>query len=378
MDFYTLSTSELTLLCLAALSFFFQLWFLLVRIRPMAFYKGPTSNSADLPPISVIICAKNEAENLKKYLPPIFAQNYPDFQVIVVNDCSEDDSEMVLAQLKREYPQLYYTTIPVDRKFSHGKKLALTVGVKAAKNDHLLLIDADCYPAGDNWIREMVKGFSQNEKEIVIGFGGYEKQKGFINLLVRYDTFFIAMQYAGFALSGKPYMAVGRNLAYKKSLFVGNNGVKKHSHILSGDDDLFVQETATPNNTSVVINPEAHTVSAPPFTFRQWLEQKSRHLTTTTFYKHAIKTELFLEPFSRLLFWSTSLFLIFFNIFALYLIGAIIVKIALQLVLWKYAADRLNQGKVYLAVVWFEWLHPILLLRAYSNTVFRRNNRKWK
>lgn len=378
MNFPAPSLTETVLLISLGLTWLLQLWFLLVRVRPLAFYKQPATQGPFQEPVSVIICAKNEAENLKKFLPLILTQNYPSFEVIVVNDASEDDSDMVLAGFKSKYPALYYTTIPKDRKFSHGKKLALTLGVKAANNEHLLLTDADCQPASENWLSLMVQGFGEPKKEMVLGFGAYEKRKGLLNQLVRYDAFYTGIQYLGFALSGQPYMGVGRNLAYTKALFVNNGGVKKHAHLLSGDDDLFVQDRASKQNTTVVINAPAHTLSLTPATFGEWLQQKSRHLSTNRYYKASIKSELALEPISRQIFLFTSAFLIFFNTFALAAIGFFLLRLTIQLVLWGKAAKQLNQGRIYWSLLIYDWLHPWLLLLAQFGNPKRRNKYRWK
>ncbi len=378
MNFPAPSVTETVLLTTLGLCWLWQLWFLLARVRPLAFYRQPEARLGFQEPISVIICAKNEAENLKRFLPLILDQNYPSFEVIVVNDSSEDDSDMVLANFKSKYAALYYTTIPKDRKFSHGKKLALTIGVKAAKHQHLLMTDADCQPAGNNWLSEMAQGFAEPQKEIVLGFGAYEKSKGLLNQLVRYDAFFTAIQYLGFALSGKPYMGVGRNLAYTKTLFVSNGGVKKHAHLLSGDDDLFVQDRATKQNTTVVIHAASHTQSIAPTTFGEWLQQKSRHLSTNRYYKAGIKTELALEPLSRQIFLLTSAYLIIFNTFAIVAIGLIFVRLTVQLLLWRKAAKQLNQGRIYWSVLIYDCLHPWLLLMAQFSNPKRRNKYRWK
>jgi glycosyltransferase involved in cell wall biosynthesis len=377
MNQINLTIIESVLLGLLFFSWLQQILFLIIRVRPLAYFKAKLPKNEITTAASVIICAKNEAENLKIFLPGILTQNYPDYKVIVVNDCSEDDTEMVLATLKIKYPKLYYTNIPLDRKFIHGKKLALTIGIKAATSEHIVLTDADCHVTGPNWLRNMMQGFENPKTELVLGFSPYEKSKGFTNLLTRYDTFYTAIQYLGFALSGKPYMGVGRNMAYKKELFLKNNGLKSHSHLASGDDDLFVRDTATKENTAVVINNEAQTISIPPTSLRQWKEQKSRHLTTSGLYKNDIKWRLATEPFCRLIFWAVSIGLIIFNTFVWIAAGAIFLKTVTQLFLWGKVSRQLNQPKINRAVILFEWLHPLILLWALLGN-FRRNKKRWK
>lgn len=377
MEILTLPLEDKILLSLLVFSWLVQMLFYIRRVAPLSFYKQKSTEKTVQAPASVIICAKNEAENLQKFLPSILTQKYPDYEVIVVNDCSEDDTELVLARFKQQYPNLYYTTIPVDHKFSHGKKLAVSIGIKAANHEHLVFTDADCKAESDLWLHSMMQGFSSPSKEIVLGFGKYEKLKGWTNLLVRYDTFFAAIQYLGFALSRKPYMGVGRNLAYKKSLFNKNNGLQSHMHIASGDDDLFISESANKSNTSVVIHTDAHTVSTPPLTLRKWKNQKSRHLTTATHHKKSLQFCLFLENTSRIILLSTSIYLILINKFAEVAIIGIASKFMIQLYLWQRAAKQLGQGKLYWSLLLFDWLHPFMLLWAYFGNIWR-NKRQWK
>jgi len=184
---------------------------------------GRKPKESTLPPVSVVICAKNAAFFLEKYLPSILTQDYPEFEVIVVNDCSYDETETVLAQFAATNKHMRYTNLVEDAKFKHGKKLALTVGIKSAKYETLVLTDADCYAKSDKWLQTMVSGFS-DEKTIVLSYGGYEKSNGLLDKIIRYDTLFIAMNYLSFAHAGIPYMGVGRNLAYKKKEFWDNKG----------------------------------------------------------------------------------------------------------------------------------------------------------
>ncbi len=279
-----------------------------VRIR-----KRPTVKQYQSPvPVSVIICARNEAANLREKLPAILEQDYPDFEVIVVNDCSTDDSALVLAELKQKYPKLYVTEVPYDRKFSHGKKLALTVGIKAAKSEWLLLTDADCMPVSKWWIKTMSQNFTE-QNDIVLGYGGYEQRKGFLNRLIRYDTVFIAMQYYTYTEIGMPYMGVGRNLAYRKSLFERTRGFSSHSYLMSGDDDIFVNQNAQKDRIVCESNPASFTICEPKENFSQWNKQKQRHFSASERYKTKHKAVLALETMSRTYFYAASIALSFFE-----------------------------------------------------------------
>lgn len=252
--------------------------------------KGKEILVSSTPPVSVIVCARNEMDNLQANLPLILDQHYPEFQVVVVNDCSWDETEKLLTDFELIYPNLKVVTIQEQARYEHGKKFALTLGIKAANYECLVLTDADCIPEGKDWLKKMTRHFTNPETEIVLGYGAYQKNGSWLNKLIRYDAFHTALQYFSFAKSGNPYMGVGRNLAYKKSLFFEKKGFASHQHILSGDDDLFVNEASNSKNTAAEAGEGSITYSVPKKTFSEWVKQKSRHFTTSPHYrgKHQI------------------------------------------------------------------------------------------
>jgi len=328
-------------------------------------------------PVSVIICARNEADNLVKYLPAVLFQQYAEFEVIVVDDGSSDETDDVLRPLMSQYPHLRITTIREDKKFSHGKKLAVTIGIKAAKHDILVFTDADCEPAGDRWLTKIVSNFTGNKK-IVLGYGGYFNHKGLLNKYIRYDTLTIALQYLSYAISGFPYMGVGRNLAYRKSFFYKTNGFSKHLHLLSGDDDLFVNENATRLNTTVEFSHESHTRSDPSHSFNKWLWQKKRHLTTAPLYKNRDKFLLFLEPFSRLFFYILFGVLLFFPELQIYVLGAFVFRMIIQLVVIKFAMIRLKENNLLLYSLLFDVFALFINFGLFVSNRISMRSRPWK
>ncbi|NJK85682.1 MAG: glycosyltransferase, partial [Bacteroidales bacterium] len=230
-------------------------------------------------------------------------------EVIVVNDCSNDHTDLVLGTLLKKYKNLRTTSIAEDKKFSHGKKLALVVGIKAAKYETLVFTDADCKPLTNQWLSRISAKFT-GKVSIVLGYGRYTKSKGLLNAYIRYETVWIALQYFSYALFGIPYMGVGRNLAYKKSFFFAGKGFANHYHLLSGDDDLFVNENATKTNTSIEYSFESHTESKPKFNLADWINQKKRHLTTGRYYKPIHKFLLATEFISRFIYYFTFIWLL--------------------------------------------------------------------
>ncbi len=302
---------DLVLLALALCALAIQIGYYLLVYAKLAFYR-PQEEATVHHPVSVIICARNEFENLRKNIYAVLDQTYPEFEVIIVNDCSWDETEEFLEKLELEYPQLKVVTIVEQEKYKRGKKFALTLGIKAAKHNHLLLTDADCHPAGRNWLNLMQQRFT-SKTEIVLGYGPYKKEKGFLNKLIRYDAFFVGVQYLSFALAGKPYMGVGRNLAYTKELFFRHKGFASHNHIKSGDDDLFVNQAATTQNVNVQLDLQSMTYSEPKKNFSTWVVQKIRHFSTAKNYRKNHRSILVISHLSHALFYVALIALLVFG-----------------------------------------------------------------
>ena len=355
---------------LTALIQLFYYLFFYIRIA-----KKPEINPNHLPPTSVIICARNEEENLKKHLPSILNQNYPQYEVIVVNDASEDDSVWVLEGLAKQYPHLKVSTIKKEEKFNHNKKLAVTIGIKAATYEHLLFTDADCETISPEWIRQMMQTYKP-QTEIVLGYGGYTKTKGFLNKLIRFDSLFIAMQYFGFAKAGIPYMGVGRNLSYKKSLFFKNKGFANHASLQSGDDDLFVNETATKQNTE--INTSAHTRSEAKKSFSLWILQKKRHQSTFKRYKKSHQFLLSLEPISRVLFYLLIPALLIIDLKTYPIVVAVfIVRLIILVLTYYFSTKTLKEQDLLLLSPLFDIVYLFIdLIIKLSRNPHQQN--KWK
>lgn len=345
---------ELGLFVILSISLLVQLvYYLFIFIR-IPLHKGyAKSDSENHVPVSVVICARNEEKNLENFLPFILEQDYPEFEVVVVNDCSSDDSEFLLDRLSKKYSRLKVTTIKQDEKFSHNKKLALTVGIKSARYDWLLLTDADCKPESNKWIQSVAKHFT-DDNEIVLGYGGFFSKSGFLNKLIRFDGLFIAMQYLSYTLINRPYMGVGRNLAYRRSLFFKNKGFATHAHIESGDDDLFINEVATRSNTRVEFCHDSHIRTIARDAFRRWVFQKRRHITTGPKYKGASKLLISGEIISRVLFYGSAIALLSIQYFPLVILSVILFRWMVQLVIIKQVMNRLNERKILLILLIYD------------------------
>lgn len=255
-----------------------------------------------LHPVSVIVCAKNEAQNLKRLIPELLKQQYPKFELILVNDASTDDTLDVMEAFAKAHSNIQISDVKANEAFWGSKKYALTLGIKRAKYQHFVFTDADCIPAGSNWLYHMAKHFE--DKAIVLGYGAYEEKKPMpLNTMIRFDTLLAAMQYLSFAKLGMPFAGVGRNLGYTSKVFYENSGFMKHIKLRSGDDDLFVNQAAHKNNTVVEYHPDSFTYSIPKTSWKAWFKQKKRHLSTAVHYRWQHQLLLGIFQWSQLFFW---------------------------------------------------------------------------
>jgi len=347
-------------------------WFLYSHL---AFYREKAKDSGTKP-VSVIICAKNEYQNLLHNLPLVLEQDYPDFEVIVVNDASDDDSIELLNSLAREYKHLRIFDLERDLNFFSGKKFPLSLGIKSAQHEIILLTDADCQPASPQWIRNMQANYD-NRTEIVLGYGTYKRTVGFLNQLIRYDSFLVAMQYLSFALAGSPYMGVGRNLSYKRDLFYRAKGFTSHYKLKSGDDDLFINRAANRNNTRIEISPDSQTISTAKASLVQWILQKRRHYTTARYYSPGFKFLLSLGYISKLFLYLSFIALLILNYNWLISLIVFSVFFASHWVILAMSTNKMREND--LAV-----LSPILeiILMALSPVIYFSNliikQEKWK
>lgn len=353
------------LLAVVLLAFLHQIYFYFRYLVKGCKISTSAENAAEnTPPVSVVVCAHNEYNNLQDYLTILLNQDYPCYEVIVVDDSSEDGSDLLLERWSRQYPNLYHTFVPRGARVLSSKKLALTIGIKAANHEHVLLTDADCRPESRYWIREMVKGFNTSQIEVVLGFSPYFEKKGLLNRLIGYDTLFNGLQYMGMARAGKPYMGVGRNLAYKRSTFFSTNGFKGLLGNQAGDDDLFINRVATRHNTNVICNRESIIWSEPKTTWREWFHQKRRHLSVSPHYRTSSKLRLFLEPFSRGMLYVGVLSSVIWGSIEIISVALtlFLLRFLTQLILINVASHRLGMKGYGLGIIFYDIILPLIVL----------------
>lgn len=355
----------------AIVQLFYHCWF----FSRLAFYKKKEREQTQQHPVSVVICARDEDENIARNLPGVLVQQYASTkEVVVVNDNSVDDSKYILQELKKTFKFLNVIELTQEAKLISGKKYPLSIGIKEAKHEILLLTDADCVPASEFWLQKMQDGY-HNGVDVVLGYGGYKKLPGLLNKLIRFETFHSALQYLSYALAGVPYMGVGRNLSYKKDIFLRNKGFSSINHIPSGDDDLFINKVANKRNTAIVLDPEAITLSSPKTSFSSWMKQKHRHYTTAKYYKPKHKFLLGLYTATQFLFYPVAVAAALLFDWRIVL-SAVALKVIVQGIVYYKAMKKVNESDLWPYFIFLDiWMFFYYII--FAPALWKRPQRNW-
>lgn len=381
LDFLPLEKIDFSLLSwmIVCVSFFFFIiqlvFYFFVYKKPATYEKkrdqSPISDDK-LPPFSVVIASKNESENLSKFLPSILEQDYPDFEVIVVNMGSTDETDTLLKALNQKYKNLYHTYVPAGAEEINEKKLALTIGIKAAKNNLLLFTEAYCHPASDKWLYAFAQEFLKG-RDVVLGFCKLDIQKKVrMRKFILYDNMIHCLKFLSMAILRKPFMGIGRNLAYKKEIFFENKGFSSILNMDGGEDDLFINSIAKKKNIGVVLSPESMTRTDVVDKFRTWRALKSKYLYTKQFYKGFSSSVFSLETFSKYCFLifatlGVTIGILMENYLILSVCALLIlVRFIIQLIVMNKNAALMGVGKLHINLFFYDIFQP------FNNRKFRK------
>ncbi|HET9569901.1 MAG TPA: glycosyltransferase [Bacteroidales bacterium] len=382
LEWFQWSVTEWVLTSALGLFLLIQWWYYMAYFSGIPRFakrirSGKIKLSENQPPVTVVITARDQEDFLAKHLPLLLEQDYPEYQVVVVNDASSDDTVDLLKKLALQYPHLYHTFLPPGVQSISTKKMALTVGIKAAKYDYLLFTEANCFPSGNQWIASMMRQFAA-ETSVVLSYSRYESFKGVFKNLIAYDNLFEGMRYLGMAASKKPYMGVGRNMAYRKDLFFSQKGYAPHLNLYSGEDDLFISDVAKGSNTRVEVSPEAVMQMAARDVKSHWKEARINRIYTSSYYKPLAKFRTGLELFSRYAFYVLVFTILAFglnnsNVPLLITDGVLFLsRYILQIVVINRTAKTLDDKRFYLSIAFFDVFLPFYILLLHFDEMFYR------
>lgn len=362
------STFEWVIIGLFIICFIVQLVYYLYLFRKpymhAATNNDETLEEKELPGISIIITAKDEAENLRRNLSFVLNQDYPNLQVVVVNNASTDTTADVLEDYRKSYPNLYVTFIPIGSNVINNKKLALTVGIKAAKHDILLFTEPDTKPLSNKWVYEYAKAFNK-EKDIVLGCCQIDIDKSFFKKYILYDNLFSGVKYISMALANKPYMGVGRNMAFRKNLFFDNKGFSTLLNIRDGEDNIFINRRATKENTAVISSTQSMVTSSAADSIKSWRNIKTRYLTTRKNYNGNRAKLINFEEFSRYIFYILFATLLIIGtaysskLIALFSLTLFFIRYIIQVIVTNKNSKVYNAGSFYFSLPLLDLIIPI-------------------
>ena len=381
IEFFYNRFSFIVLVCfiLALLIQLFYHWCVFSRV---AFYKKTrkVKDDSDLEPASIVICARDAYKYLTELIPALLHQDYPDYEIVVVNDCSDDETEEYLKDLARKEPKIKPVQLKQHLNFFNGRKFPLSMGIKSAKNDLIVLTECNCMPVNDLWLRSVVECYGKNT-EVVIGYSPIMHRKSSFNRIMRFDALQQGLLYLSAALKGHPYMGIGKNLSYRKDLFYRNNGFISHYTTSVGDDDLFISQVAHKKNTEVLIDDQNAILTTPTRSFRLWMRQKSGRYSTIPKYSLRARFSLGLFYLSQFVFYASFVTLLCLkpafalSIGAMYYIPILVflflLRYGTQLFIYHKASKRVgDKGLLPGLLVYdllFTFLSPLLRLMGRMN-----------
>ncbi len=358
------------------------LLYYLVFYGRFAFRKEKSvGESADFPPISIVITARDEAHHLIQSLPLLLTQDYPKFEVVLVNDKSRDETPQIVLEYKSRFPNLHYVDLATSISNLAGKKFPLANGIQAAKYDLLVFTDASCAPASPYWLQNVASKMIR-KKKVVLGHTTFESCKGFMNKWLHYDALQTSIQAFSYNIAGMPVMANGYNLAYDGSLFFANREVfVAQARMPFGEDSIFISQVAKPDTVAVAASPDSVVVQ-PRISFSKWFQQKKYDLVCRGFYTFAPRFWMKLFNWLSFLFYVAVAFAAVVAVWQqawLYLgIAALLfaLKVGMQYLTFAKSSKKLNEREAIPLLFLFDFLFTLLQPWICLASKFEKS--KWK
>lgn len=359
-----------------AFAFVLQITFWWVVYGKLGFYEVKERNT-NSEPVSVVLLVNDELEKLRVQLPALLEQDYPDYEIVLVVQSAHDDMIEYIDHIRLEHPELKVVELYQDLNFFKGNKFALSIGIKSAKNDLLVITEVGCIPVSNQWLREIQARFGRG-KEIVLGYHRTESHpERYLSGFIRFGNLVTAMRYLSFALAGRPFMGLNKNLAYRRSLFYRIQGFTSHYRISDGEDDLFVNRASTSRNVAIAISPESQVKCALPPSFSSWVRHRKRYLRTRRYYRAGDVFFLGLYSSSYVLFLASFAYLVITQCLLYPVVSLFILRLFSQLFVFKKTMNRLGERKLLLLSPVNEVLLMILDGMIRISLVFDKKD-KWK
>lgn len=371
---------EVSLPSLVVISFgivtFIELLYYYLLFARFSFMRKKSDTSHYQPAVSVVMVAKDAASVLLKTLPKFLNQQYGEFEVVVVNDHSQDDTRLLLVEYQQQYSNLKIVELDTSVTTIRGKKFALSMGIRCASHSCILITSPECAPTSTHWIEKMAAKF-ENDKQIVLGYSTFERRKNPFNRMLHFDCLVNAIQYFSLARINSTYRGNAWNMGFTEQMFVQQRGFASHNHIRYGEEDIFVSRSAKRNNTAIEFSREAITVLQRNARHDYWLDHKQGLYYTRKF--NTFKNRFLLNFYAvvNLLFYVGLVLAILLSIGNVVLLsttlGIVALRILSQYLVFGYAAAKLNEKQVIPAILLYDILFAILNPLYYIDALIRHD-----
>lgn len=361
-------TVDLLIKILLASMLAFQAGYFFIIIKPFLHYKDPISKlNPQENSVNILVIMKNELHNINGLLKSI--SNIKSNIILIDDHSNKENLKEIQIKLKN-----YKNVNLLSSNAEKGKKHALVFGIEKL-DEYILQTDADCRPVNAScWVKKMSTKLKKND--VVIGYGPFFKNTKFLNKLIRFEALWIASQYFGWSQKNLPYMAVGRNIAFKKSTYERFKGEIKGKDLISGDDDLFIQAISAKAKIDIAVNKETFVYSACPDSYIGFLKQKSRHITTAGHYKLIHKAALGIDHLVKIFFYP-ALILSTFIMQWEWILGFLFIKILLNYIIYLPCAKKLEERDIAMLVPFYEMVYGMHLIVLTIYSLFT-NKKIWK
>ena len=330
----------------------------------LARYRQHTSlpASGGTPPVSVIVCAHNDAERLSLLLPALLGQDYPEFEVVVVDNGSKDDTSSLLRMMEQQYEHLRFSEIGGEPAFVNTTYFAETIGIKSARYDLLVFTDASCRPTGPGWLASMQRAFSR-KTDFVLGNCFVSRRPGMLNRLIRYDRFFHLVMGFGLSRMVRPHLGFGGNIAFRKQVFFEHSGFVRVAHMPVGNTPVYLSEAARRTDTTVMLQPESYMEEEPADTWKGWSLADGKHQRAFRCHPFVIRLLYALELLSRLLFYVTCAWLMLRGVMVPYVAGVLLGRFAVQMAVLVPLMTGLGFRRLWWTIPLYDTVvHPVTML----------------
>ena len=376
-----LTLSPIALVCLISLGIvaLLLLVYYFGLFGPFVFRKekSRTSNE-DLPPISIVITAHNEAHHLVESLPVILTQEYPDYEVVLVNDNSQDEIEQLALELNNRYHHLHYVNMGSSRSTMEGRKFPFAIGIQAASNPTVVFTNSSCIPSSPFWLQHIASKFVR-QKEVVLAHTTYQSRGGLLNKWLHYDALVNSVRAFSYTLAKMPVLADSHNLAFKRHLFFDN---KEKFFALSrlpfGEDNIFINQVANGKMCDVAVDPEA-VIYQTPISFSDWLRNKRYELVSQSYYRALHRFVLQCYNWLSFLFYpaaiaSIALAALEMNWLALGIgIGVTLLKFGMQFMVFHKGAKKMGEKGAAVSMLFFDLFFLLLQPWIYLASKFEKS-----